>query len=139
MHYVATQVAGAAARALSKLGAAALPHVHRIVTCAADSVHRTGGMRPFANALIELLPHITRAQRLQEVEAAAASPAAAAAAAAAIRPPSPPLPSPSTANNLPSELAAFLMHILMLLVAMGYVALGYGIIVRSLFLMRYCR
>ena len=67
----AMQVAGAAARALSKLGAAALPHVHRIVTCATDMVHclrgMNGGLWPFADALIELLPHITSAQRLQEV------------------------------------------------------------------------
>ena len=134
MHYVATQVAEAAARALSKLGAAALPHVHRIVTCAADSVHRTGGMRPFANALIELLPHIRRAQRLQEVEATPASPAAAAAAA---RPPSPSLPSPSAANNPPSVLTA-LSELLMALLALGYAALGCGIVVRCC-LMRYCR
>ena len=81
MHYVATQVAEAAARALGKLGAAALPHVHRIVTCATDTVYhcngspiflhgRDGGLRSFADALIELLPHLTSdyaSQRLQEV------------------------------------------------------------------------
>ena len=75
MHYMATQVAGAAARALGKLGAAALPHVHRILTCATDDLGssrycsggRNDGMCSFADALIELLPHLTSAQRLQEV------------------------------------------------------------------------
>ena len=79
MRVMAMQVAQAAVRALGKLGAAALPHVHRILTCATNKVYRdkitfsiyllarSQSLGPYADALIELLPHLTSSQRLQEM------------------------------------------------------------------------
>ena len=80
MRVMAMQVAQAAVRTLGKLGAAALPHVHRILMCATDKVYRDkmtfsvylhgrgGGLWSYAGALIDLLPYLTSStQRLQEV------------------------------------------------------------------------
>ena len=76
------QVSEAAVRALGKLGAAALPHVHRILTCATDKVYHetcnqmqdsifkyrwSGNLEPYAEALLKLLPHLKSGQRLREV------------------------------------------------------------------------
>ena len=76
------QVAQAAVRALRKLGAAALPHVYRIMKCATDKMHHetcdnqdsiftwgrwSGNLELYAEALITLLPHLKSTQRLQDV------------------------------------------------------------------------